>query len=255
MLNRLSKKIILKISFNKICFIGILIFTSYNSFSQRRILPNQLATFYPTLGVEVSGGGFISMSHPDEKFFNEGYIGKLRYGVVGRYPLFKDKKFAFGLGLFYDERSMTSLKFDGFDSIVQLNSKHITLFPSIYYDRVFVGFNLGIPIATNVYSTLQYDVIKLGYSDMNFMIEPRIGSVLSNIINNKCGWLNLNFSVGCNVTRLLAKDVEICSHRLNGQSVSAHVGLSWQFAFVPQDTATTETKPIPAGNSEPEKKE
>ena len=226
--------------------LSLITFTS--TFSQRRTTPDMLGTYYPTIGVDISGGAFMFMNNPDSFYFNDGYIGKLRIGLISRFPLYKTKKLALGFGIYYDERAIASIKFNNFDTIAQINPKYITLFPYISLERLFVGINIGIPVSSKIHTSFTDKILDVDVKNMNLMIEPRIGSIISSIINNKFGWLNLNFSIGCSINEVFSHDIQICNSVFNGQTASVHLGLSWQFAIIPSDSTSDSTKIIQSGS-------
>lgn len=117
---------------------------------------------------------------------------------------------------------------------------YMAITPSVNLRGILIGLNLGFPMGgSRTYQnggdaterTLELDADK---DKLLMIVEPRLTGVVP-LIEDEFGWLGLTIGAGYNFgdmsERMDFAPGSDPSKTLTGESASAHIGLTWQFAI------------------------
>jgi hypothetical protein len=194
------------------------------------------ATSMLTVGVSFSGGA--SMMLDPAEFWKVQPVFAFRTGVDVTYPLTPVIGATLELGI--DNRGSS---FYWHEDQTLFDDRHVTYFsvtPGFLFSAFYMGVNIGFPmsggkvwqntsLAEERTQELDADVYQL-----SVMIEPRIGAVVP-LLDTDLGWLGLTIGAGYNISDMSDIEDFLPGHQpgvtQSQQSVSMHVGTTWQFAI------------------------
>ena len=196
--------------------------TGQTNYSQRKATRNY------SVGVGVAGGASMILSPPAG--WKVGPVFAARFGVDASLPVSQTVTPMLSLGL--DNRGTELHVENNSDAYTITKTRYFYLTPGIAFSAFYVGLNIGLPMggATEIAGGTSVDFSDATKDKMLTVLEPRIGAIIP-VVDEEIGWLGIIFSGGYNLNPIFDGQQDLPDNGGNFQSVSAHLGLTWQFAI------------------------
>jgi hypothetical protein len=190
-----------------------------------------------SVGLGFAGGISMTIDAPENWKLAPGNFA-YRTGVDVSYPLTPSIGATLGLGL--DSRATKLYWYSDKTLWESRRVDYFSITPGFRFSSFFLGLNLGIPMGGARFWQNAADVGEQSIDLDNdadkllVMIEPRVGVVVP-VLDEEIGWLGLSFTAGYNLNNMSDRiDFMPGSARkttLGTQTLSAHLGLTWQFGI------------------------
>lgn len=186
------------------------------------------ATRNYSVGVGLAGGASMILSPPDG--LKVGPLLATRFGVDASLPVSGTVTPMLSLGL--DNRGTELHAESNSDAYTLTKTSYFYLTPGITFSSFYLGLNIGLPMggATEGSSGNSVDFSDATKDKMLTVLEPRLGAVIP-VIDEEIGWLGITFTGGYNLNPIFDGQQDLPDQGGNFQSVSAHLGITWQFAI------------------------
>ncbi|MCC7437802.1 MAG: hypothetical protein IT211_04830 [Armatimonadetes bacterium] len=201
---------------------GIAPLIGQTNYSKRKATRNY------SVGVGIAGGAGMIISPPDG--LKVGPLLATRFGVDASLPVSGTVTPMLSLGL--DNRGTELHAESNSDAYTLTKTSYFYLTPGITFSSFYLGLNIGLPMggATELANGTSIDFSDADKDKMLTVLEPRIGAVIP-VVDEEIGWLGIVFSGGYNLNPMFDYQEDLPDNAGNFQSVSAHLGITWQFAI------------------------
>jgi hypothetical protein len=201
---------------------GIAPLMGQTNYSKRKATRNY------SVGVGLAGGAAMIISPPDG--LKVGPLLATRFGVDVSIPVSGTVTPMLSLGL--DSRGTELHAESNSDAYTLTKTRYFYLTPGITFSSFYLGLNIGLPSggATELSNGTSVDFSDADKDKMLAVLEPRIGAVIP-VVDEEIGWLGIVFSGGYNLNPIFDGQQDLPDNGGNFQSVSAHLGITWQFAI------------------------
>jgi hypothetical protein len=216
--------------------VGVLLCGHSRSEAQTDYSPRG-ATSMLSVGLGFAGGASTSIEAPDTwklDPFNFAY----RWGLDVSYPLTSTISATMELGA--DSRATTLYWYQDKTVWESRRVDYFSITPGFRFSAFFLGMNFGIPVkgvrSWQNTSDAPGRKIEMDVDTENLltMIEPRLGVVVP-VLDEEIGWLGITFTSGYNLSNISDKEDFLPGpprkEALGSQTVSLHLGLTWQFGI------------------------
>lgn len=194
------------------------------------------ATSLLTIGPAASVGASMSINPPDGLKVAPSFA--YGFGAEMIYPLTSTIGGTFGLG--YQNRAIRLRSLVSADVYQSTRVGYFSITPGVHFSSFWIGMNFGLPLAGSLTTqsgpgvpssteTMDDDA----FERVEVMIEPRIGALIP-VYEGNAGWMAISFSGGFSLNEFFDRgempanpDKELGNY----QTVSAHFGLTYQFAI------------------------
>lgn len=198
--------------------------------------PRDKATSYLTIGPTFAGGASMSISPPDGRKVAPSFAW--RFGADMTYPLTPVVAGTFMLG--YESRAVRLRGLNSSDVYESNRVGYLAITPGFQFGGFWVGMNFGLPLGGGVTrkngpnsQEVSKDMDDEDFEKVDVTLEPRIGGVIP-IHNDATGLLAITLNGGISLNQFfdITDANGVVNESLgNYQTVSAHMGISYQFAI------------------------
>lgn len=198
--------------------------------------PRDKATSYLTVGPNLAGGASMSIGPPDGSKVAPSF--SWRFGGDMSYPLTRVISGTFMLG--YESRAVRIRGLNSSEVYQSSRVGYLAITPGFQFGGFWIGMNFGLPLGGGVTSKggpnsqeLSRDMSSEEFDKVDVTLEPRIGGIIP-VHNDATGVLAITLSGGISLNQFfdLADATGFQSESLgNYQTVSAHMGVTYQFAI------------------------
>lgn len=186
------------------------------------------ATRNYSVGIGFAGGASMILSPPEGSKVMP--IFAPRFGIDASLPVSQTVTPMLSIGL--DNRGTGLYAESNSDFYTLTKPTYFYLTPGITFSSFYLGLNIGLPMGgeTEGASGNSVDFSDATKDKMLTVLEPRIGAIIP-IVDEEIGWLGITFTGGYNLNPILDGQQDLPDQGGNFQSVSAHLGITWQFAI------------------------
>lgn len=198
--------------------------------------PRDKATSYLTIGPTFAGGASMSIAPPEGLKVAPSFAW--RFGADLSYPLTPVVAGTFMLG--YESRAVRLRALSTSEMYVSRRVGYLAITPGFQFGGFWLGMNFGLPLGGGETfkngpnsEVLSRDMTDEDFERVDVTLEPRVGGVIP-IHNDATGVLSITLSGGISLNQFfdLSDPNGVLNENLgNYQTVSAHMGISYQFAI------------------------
>ena len=178
-----------------------------------------------TIGAGFAGGASVILEPPPGSKTKPVFAMRLTADVT--FPLNPTVATMLSLGL--DSRGWRLHPHDASDAWTDTKISYFSIYPAFKFSAFTLGVNFGFPMGASTVNAAgqEHDFTDAESNDLQTMVEPRLGVVIP-VVDEDIGWLGLTLGGGVTVSDA----VKVPSGaEVNFQTVSGHLGLTWQFGI------------------------
>lgn len=216
-----------------IALVSALFLTTLGSFAQLRSLNSVQTSQQLATGFEAGLGLALSSEISDNLLTGNWETGGYKIGGVLQISISKVYKINANIKLGLEEKSGSFYKLYYPDSNYKFSIRYVYCNPELVYKRLLLGMNIAVPFYSNLLSKM-YKAEYVNIHNSVTLLEPHIGSVLWDIVDNDQVNTKLNFNIGFPIDFVM-KNVQNSGFNINSKLINAHLSLSVLFNLMPNN--------------------